>query len=61
MKKLEVSTHSGDTDIVEVEDYDAAEITELRNSDVDAINLGNNSYSRIDIKNIRPVKQEDSK
>lgn len=55
MIKLEVSTHSGDVDVIEVEEYDPMEITKLRNSDVQAILIGNRSYSRIDIKNIKPI------
>lgn len=61
MIKLEVSTHSGDTDIIEVEEYDASEITELRNGDCEAIALGNHSYSRIDIKNIKQVVEDNAK
>lgn len=59
MIKLEVSTHSGQTDIIEVTDYDAEEINEKRNSSIEAILIGNHSYSRIDIKNIKPVKDID--
>lgn len=56
MVKLEVSTHSGDVDIIEVDSYNAEELTELRNSDIEAITIGQNSYSRIDLKNIRQVE-----
>lgn len=55
MIKLEVSTHSGDVDIIEVEEFNAEEITDKRNGDDEAIAIGNHSYSRIDIKNIKPV------
>ena len=58
MIKLEVTTHSGDVSIIEVEEYDAQEITDLRNSDQEAIAIGNHSYSRIDIKNIKPIEDE---
>lgn len=54
MIKLKVTTHSGDEDIIEVESFDVDKITELRNGDDEAIALGNCSYSRIDIKNIKP-------
>ena len=58
MIKLEVSTHSGDVDIVEVDEYDAVEITEKRNdSTIESIAIGNYSYSRIDIKNIKPIEE----
>lgn len=55
MVKLEVSTHSGETDVIEVEEYDAEEMTELRNGEDEAITIGNYSFSRIDIKNVKPV------
>ena len=59
MIKLEVSTHSGDVDIVEVEEYDVNDITQKRNDNsIEAITIGNNSYSRIDIKNIKVIEQE---
>lgn len=53
MIKLEVSTHSGDVDIIEVDDYDVVEITEKRNGVDEAISIGSHSYSRIDLKNIK--------
>lgn len=56
--KIEVSTHSGDVDVIEVENYDASKINEERNSDVEAVLIGDYSYSRIDIKNIRPVSDK---
>lgn len=55
MIKLKVTTHSGDEDTIEVGSFDAEKITELRNGDDEAIALGNHSYSRIDIKNIKTV------
>lgn len=55
MIKLEVSTHSGDVDVIDVEEFDAQEITELRNGGEEAIAIGNYSYSRIDLKNIKPI------
>lgn len=57
MIKLEITTHSGDTDIIEVEEYDVQKITDLRNGEQEAIAIGNHSYSRIDIKNIKPVDE----
>jgi len=51
--KLRVTTHSGEDDIINVESYNAIEVTELRNNNVvQAIQIGSASYSRIDIKNI---------
>lgn len=56
MIKLEVTTHSGDISIIEVEEYDVNDITEKRNdSTLESIAIGEHSYSRIDIKNIKPV------
>lgn len=58
--KLQVSTHSGDIDIVEVETYDADLIAEKLNSfDMQAIAIGDNVYSRIDIKNIKKIITEE--
>lgn len=60
MIRLELSTHSGDVDIVEVEEFNAQETADdLNNYDIHAIAFGNNVYSRIDIKNIKLVKDED--
>lgn len=56
MIKLEVSTHSGDLDIVEVESYDNAKlIQELNNNEVQHVAIGRMIYSRIDVKNVKPV------
>jgi hypothetical protein len=53
MVKLRITTHSGEDDIVEVDVYDAVEINEQRNDpEILGILIGQNSYSRIDIKNI---------
>lgn len=59
MIQLEVSTHSGDIDIVEVDQYDADDVVaQLNDDNVQAIAFGNNVYSRIDIKNIKPISAE---
>ncbi len=59
--KLEITTHSGQgEDIVEVESYDPKEIAKQRNDHtIEAIAIGDNVYSRIDLKNIKPVHKED--
>lgn len=58
--KIRVTTHSGEDDIIEVEEYNAEEITAKRNdNEIQAIQLGNASYSKIDIKNIT-VEEETS-
>lgn len=57
MLKLNVTTHSGDDDIVEVEQFNASDMaTQINDNEVEAIAIGDNVYSRIDIKNIKPVK-----
>lgn len=58
MVKIRVTTHSGEDDTVKVEEYNAADITKKRNdNEIQAIQLGENSYSRIDIKNIKVIDQ----
>lgn len=53
---IEISTHSGDIDVIEVENYNAQEVVEeLNNNEVHAIAFGDNVYSRIDIKNIKKI------
>lgn len=60
MIKLEISTHSGDTDIVEVDEYNALDVAEkLNDNDTQALAFGDNVYSRIDIKNIKLVKESE--
>lgn len=60
MVKLEVSTHSGDVDVLEVEEYDAHDMEEKRNNnEFEAIKIGNNVYSRIDLKNIKVIDQSE--
>lgn len=60
MVKLEITFHSSqEKDIVEVEYYDPVDINNQRNDDtIFAILLGKNSYSRIDLKNIRVIEEE---
>lgn len=59
MIKLNVTTHTGDDDIIEVSEYDAKLITEMRNdSTIESILIGDYSYSRIDLKTIKPVASE---
>lgn len=60
MTKLEISTHSGDSDIVKVDEYNALEVADkLNDNDTQAIAFGDNVYSRIDIKNIKKVSGVD--
>lgn len=56
MIKLEVSTHGGDVDVVDADEYNPEVLeAKLNDSDIHSIAIGENIYSRIDIKNIRPV------
>lgn len=58
MVEIEVSTHSGDIDVVSVEKYEPKDMAQkLNDNDVHSILIGDNIYSRIDIKNIKPVKE----
>lgn len=60
MTTIEVSTHSGDVDELEVDDYNPSELlTKLNDNEINSVKLGNNIYSKIDIKNIRVI--EDTK
>ncbi|WP_270577988.1 hypothetical protein [Caldibacillus thermoamylovorans] len=60
MIKLEITTHSSnEVDIIEVEQYDAQHINQQRNDDtILAVLIGENSYSRIDLKNIKVISAE---
>lgn len=61
MIRVKVTTHSGEDDLLELEEYDPAEVDRKRNDEsVVSILIGGNSYSRIDIKNIRIVDENDS-
>lgn len=59
MIKLKVSTHSGTEDIIEVSEYDPVKIfNELKNQEGYHILLGENIYSKIDIKTIFKVEEK---
>ena len=56
MMSLKVTTHSGDEDSVQVTDYNSLEMAEKMNDEnIQGIAIGNNVYSRIDLKSIKPV------
>lgn len=56
--KLSVTTHSGGNDVVEVESYDPVELNAQRNDgNIHAILIGKNSYSRIDLKNVKLLEE----
>ena len=56
---LEISLHSSDkVRRVQVENYNPDEINEQRNNpEIESIKLGNNLYSRIDLKNIEILEE----
>ena len=54
--EIRVTTHSGEDDTITVKDYDAKKLAEqLNDNDVHSIQIGDNIYSRIDIKNVKPI------
>lgn len=57
MKIIEVETHDGKKNIIEVEEYNASEIAkEINNSQEEhVIVFGDYIYSKINIKTIKPV------
>lgn len=57
--KLNITTHSGEEDIVEVDEYNSADLAKsLNDIDVQSIAIGDHVYSRIDVKNVKPVPLE---
>lgn len=60
MKKLSIETHDGSTDVVEVEEYNALETAKEINDSQDehVIAFGAYIYSKINIKTIKPYKEE---
>lgn len=53
MYKVEVTTHSGEKHILTIEEYNPEEINDkLNDSNLHAVLVGSNNYSRIDVKNI---------
>lgn len=60
MTKLRILTHSGEEVIVEVENYNAQELNQKLNSpDVITVVIGDIIFSRIDVKLVKPVKDEE--
>ena len=61
MISLKVTTHSGDEDTVEVDNYNAIEMVEKMNDEnIQGIAIGDNVYSRIDLKSIKPIDNQPS-
>ncbi len=63
MKIIEVETHDGKKDIIEVEEYNASEIVkEINNSQEEhVIVFGDYIYSKINIKTIKPFEEKGDK
>ncbi len=58
MIELQITTHSGDVHKVEVESYDAMELSEqINNNEQLVVIIGQNVYSRIDVKQIKKVSE----
>lgn len=62
MVKLRIITHSGTEDIVDIDTYDALEtVKDLNNSSNEhVIAFGDNIYSKIDIKSVKPVVEAEA-
>ena len=61
MMSLKVTTHSGDEDFVEVTEYNSMEMVEKMNDEnIQGISIGDNVYSRIDLKSIKPIDNQPS-
>jgi len=59
MVKLQLSTHSGEVDILEVQDYNPNELAEkINDNNINVIVLAENIYSKIDIKHIKVIENE---
>ena len=59
MVKLQLSTHSGEVDILEVQDYNPNELAEkINDNNINVIVLAKNIYSKIDIKHIKVIENE---
>lgn len=63
--KIEIKTHSGESEILEVETYDAQATADIVNgitknetgNDYNVLILGDNIYSCVDIKAIKMIKE----
>lgn len=61
MVQLKIETHDGQTDIVAVENYDALQTaSEINNSQEEhVIALGDYIFSKINIKTVKPIKENE--
>lgn len=59
MVKLQLSTHSGEVDILEVQNYNPNELAEkINDNNINVIVLAKNIYSKVDIKHIKVIENE---
>jgi hypothetical protein len=59
MVKLRVLTHSGEDAVVEMENYNVAELNEqLNDNEINTVIIGDIIFSRIDIKLIKPLNKD---
>lgn len=58
--KLKVTMHTGETYEIPVDDYDMAQLNEQRNNnELNGILIGDYSLSRINIRDIVPIEEEE--
>jgi hypothetical protein len=59
MVKLRVLTHSGEDAVVEMENYNVAELNEqLNDNEINTVIIGDIIFSRIDVKLIKPLNKD---
>lgn len=55
--EIRVTTHSGEDRTIEVENYNPVELNnKINDKNIHSILIGDSIFSRIDLKNIEPVK-----
>lgn len=60
MITIKVTTHSGDEDLIQVESYDATDMETKWNDElIQGIKIGDNVYSRIDLKGIKLIPEDE--
>ena len=59
MIKLSIETHDGNSFEVAVDEYDAVALNEeLNNQNVNTVVLGDLVVSRINVKSVKPIREE---
>lgn len=61
MIRLQIETHDGITDVVEVKDYNSLKVVNAINDSQNehVIAFGDFIYSKINIKTIKPIKEDE--